>query len=190
MKDFQDSLTETLPIFENIDVALIFTAITHRNVKLCNSIINLIGTQEFINHVSYLNDQLGEKTFVITYEDGWVETISVPGRKEIPQAKEWIDEYRNLFPAGVFTGNRPVKGDKSGCIKKMDTFLKTHPNVDKETILNATKMYVDRARANGYDRMTCADYFIEKLGVSLLEGYIEQLKESGNKKPFSNITEL
>ena len=61
---------------------------------------------------------------------------------------------------------RPVRGDKAGCIKKMTTFIKSE-RVTKDEIFEATKIYVFEKKRDDYKAMTCADYFINKDGISM-----------------------
>lgn len=94
--------------------------------------------------------------------------------------EEWIDEWRELFPSGVKTAGRPVRGDKKGCLKKMIKFCKDNPEYTKENIIEATKIYVFDKRRNNYAKMTCADYFIMKDGISLLASLLEDLEHSSS----------
>lgn len=87
---------------------------------------------------------------------------------------QFVDEYRNLFPKGVKSGNgTPIRGDKNGVIKKMTWFLMTYPEFSKRTILEATKLYVDQMKRNGYAYMTQADYLIQKSNGSKLAALCE-----------------
>jgi len=92
----------------------------------------------------------------------------------------WIDEWRELFPKGVKSGARPVRGDKQGCIRKMRTFMRNNPKVTKAEIFEATKMYVFDKSRDHYKYMTCADYFINKDGSSMLAALIEDIQDNGN----------
>jgi len=100
-----------------------------------------------------------------------------------------IDEYRKLFPSGVYTGSRLVKGDRKGCIKKMQKLMRDNPDVTPTEIIEATKIYVGKAKDTFYEKMTCADYFIEKNGVSMLMGYIEAYREGETTTPTTDFTE-
>ena len=73
------------------------------------------------------------------------------------------------------TAGYTVRGTRGGCVKKMKKFMKEHKNVTKDQIFKATELYVEEKRRVRYAYMRIADYFIEKDGGSLLEGYIEQL---------------
>jgi len=87
---------------------------------------------------------------------------------------QFVDEYRALFPKGVKSGNgTPIRGDKNGIVKKLTWFLMTYPEFSKRTILEATKLYVEQMRRNGYAYMTQADYFIQKAGGSKLASLCE-----------------
>lgn len=91
--------------------------------------------------------------------------------------ESWIEEWRDLWPKGVKTMGRLVRGDKQGCLQKMKSFLKNHTGHSKEDIFNATKIYIfDRYRDN-YKAMACADYFISKDNVSILAAYLEDLED-------------
>jgi hypothetical protein len=87
----------------------------------------------------------------------------------------WIDEWREIFPQGVKSGGRPVRGDKQGVAKKMKLFVKANPTITKEQIINATKQYVFDASLKNYSFIICADYFINKNGSSMLGAVIEDL---------------
>ncbi len=87
----------------------------------------------------------------------------------------WIDEWREIFPQGVKSGGRPVRGDKQGVSKKMKLFVKANPTITKEQIMEATKQYVFDASLKNYSFIICADYFINKNGSSMLGAVIEDL---------------
>lgn len=99
--------------------------------------------------------------------------------EKIEEAWDWVDkEYRNLF--GKI--RLDAKGDKNGCTDKMKKFFSANPEVRKEDIILATKLYLDPFMANTQNikYMQRADYFISKkiegTKTSRLEQYLEQLK--------------
>jgi len=94
--------------------------------------------------------------------------------KEYLKVKEWIQEWRNLFPMGVKSGGRPVRGDSKSCLSKMTVFVKDE-KIDKERIFEATKIYIDEKKKENYSFMICADYLISKDNVSLLRSLVEDL---------------
>lgn len=95
--------------------------------------------------------------------------------------KDWIEEYRDLFPKKTNSG-RLLRGTPSGCIKKMTTFIgnnSTRKNViTKEQVMNATKQYLNAQKRGGYMYTKAANYFIEKDGDSQLYQHIEQLDDN------------
>ena len=111
-----------------------------------------------------------------------IELVDTEGQYEYKEptfrVEEWIEEWRNLFPAGIKSGGHYVKGSPSGCLKKMKAFVKDHPKITKTVIFEATKRYVEEYRLKRFAYMKIADYFINKDGTSMLEAYIEQYKNS------------
>ena len=93
---------------------------------------------------------------------------------------KWIDEWREIFTKGIKSGNRPVKGDKAGVLKKMKTFLKENPTINKEQIFEATRQYVFELSLKSYQFMLCADYFINKNNSSVLGAMIEEIADKGS----------
>ena len=94
--------------------------------------------------------------------------------------EDFVERYRNLFPLGTKEGY-PFRGDKVGCRKKMERFIKNYPNTTKEEIIEATKAYVEsfNKKMSGNTYMKQAHYFIDKNGVSDLAAHIEFLKGRG-----------
>lgn len=93
-------------------------------------------------------------------EDNYVHKKKEP---KIPPVT-WIDEWVELFPAGVRTGGKLVKSDRKGCENKMNKFMKSYPAYrDKDLIFNVTREYVAEFAENDYMFMKSAIYFIDKL---------------------------
>lgn len=91
--------------------------------------------------------------------------------------KYWIEEWRELFPAGVNSGGYRYRGDKKEVLKKMIKFVDSN-DYTKEEIFKATKNYVERFSLRGYNYMQMAHYFIEKQGAgSTLSSECEGLRE-------------
>ena len=99
---------------------------------------------------------------------------------ETTNLEKFAEDYRNIFPKGVFSGGYMVRGDKHGIRKKLKRFLENYPEYTQEQILEATKRYVNEMRLKGYAYMRLAHYFIEKDGNSELASYCELVKD-GNK---------
>lgn len=89
---------------------------------------------------------------------------------------EFVEKYRELFPS-IKSGERQVKSDSYGCITKFKSFFKKY-KFSQDQVLEATKQYVSLKKKVNYDKMTCADYFIEKNGGSMLASYCENLNKT------------
>ena len=89
---------------------------------------------------------------------------------------DWINDWRNIWPSGVKTGNRLVRGDKKGCIKKMQAFVRDNPEYSTEDIFDAARVYMFEVKRQGSEKIICADYFIEKNGVSQLAVHLEDVE--------------
>lgn len=112
-------------------------------------------------------------------------------KNELSKVKDWVQEYRELFPAKT-PGGRLLRGTPSGCIKKMQTFVKQNSSkgniITKDIVINATKEYLKGQAREGYMYTKAANYFIIKDQDSLLLQHIEILKESNNKSLVSDGT--
>lgn len=110
--------------------------------------------------------------------------------KESTNIKSLVEEYRNLFPKGTNRDGYPYKGDKQGCVKKMNRFIKLNPEFTPDVILQATQKYINEKRKDNFNYMHLAHYFIEKNGVSALSAFCEQILEGGDNGNFTNIIEF
>jgi hypothetical protein len=93
-------------------------------------------------------------------------------------SSDWIDEYRKLFLPARGTNSRSILGDRKACIDKMNKFLKTYP-YNKNTVLAATKNYINSKHKDRYAYTQCADYFIFKDNISTLAAECESLGTNG-----------
>lgn len=109
--------------------------------------------------------------------------------RPVENIEDFIDKYRSIFPTGSNGSGYPYRGDKQSCIKKMRTFIKRYPEFSKDTILRATRDYVNSQFFKGYVYMQTAAYFIEKDGVSNLAGLCESIGNNSTKKPNNNFEE-
>ena len=141
-----------------------------------------LASEQLIN---LMNEKLQELGFLKITEEGPIlrDKSNTLFHKGVPikeSVDEWIEEWRDLFPAGVKSGNRPVRGDKKGVVNKMKTFVKQNPKVTKEQIITATKQYVFDSSLKSYQYMICADYFIIKNGSSMLGAMVEDIEDRGS----------
>ena len=109
---------------------------------------------------------------------------------EIDTAWDWVhNDYRKLFSdVKAIAG-----GNKKSCTMKMKKFFSEHPDVRKQDVIDAAKLYIEEF-ANGKNNpvyMQRADYFISKTqnGVggkaveSRLEMYVEIIMSKTEKAP-------
>ncbi len=106
-------------------------------------------------------------------------TNKMPNKQK--DLEDFVEKYRNLFPQGVKSGGRIVKGDKQGCLAKIKRFNSKYSEYTQQDILDATKAYLDLKRKVNWDKCVCADYFILKDGLSMLAGYCEDIKLRGKQ---------
>lgn len=97
--------------------------------------------------------------------------------KDRLDVESWIEEWRDLWPKGVRSGTRPVRGDKKGCLKKMRTLCNDNTNLTKEIVFDITKMYLREKANQGYSYIICADYFITKDGSSVLLALVDEYED-------------
>jgi hypothetical protein len=108
--------------------------------------------------------------------------------------ERWIRDWVNLFPRGVRTFGKLVRSDKETCKKKMKAFMLEY-NYSRETIMEATKKYIEVKREQGWNGMRCAVYFIWKQDpgqsrVSDLADYCAEVMDSENDTPTENNLEI
>jgi len=89
---------------------------------------------------------------------------------------QWVlNEYRPLFR----NVNKDRGGSPSSCIKRMQIFFSKHPEVRKEDVIEAAKLYIQGVNNPNY--LQAADYFISKGKgaevTSRLEQFIEMVME-------------
>lgn len=88
---------------------------------------------------------------------------------------DWVKEWNNQFKLI----NAKRKGSDAACITRMKAFFADNPDVRKEEVIEATKMYFRSLTSADY--LTSSHYFISKgVGrdrVSSLEVWVEKYKE-------------
>ena len=73
-----------------------------------------------------------------------------------------ISEYLEIFPKFKLPSGKYARSDKKNLENNFRWFFETH-SYDWETVINATKMYVDEYERQGYKYMRTSQYFIRKL---------------------------
>lgn len=73
-----------------------------------------------------------------------------------------IEEYLDIFPKFKLPSGKYARSDKKNLENNFRWFFETH-SYDWDTVINATKMYVDEYEMQGYKYMRTSQYFIRKL---------------------------
>lgn len=167
-----------LNCIKNEEINLLNTSLKLDNT-VSDHITNLLERQ-----VIYAKDNFYEISY--QYNKALFPTKSEVQVK-VPDISELVEEYRNIFPKGNNSQGYPYKGDKMGCTAKLKRFKKTYPEYSNDTILSATKRYVNEKRKDGFAYMKLAHYFIEKNGVSDLAALCEQINNGEKDTNFTNI---
>lgn len=107
--------------------------------------------------------------YINTFENKDLKEQFNPGK----DLETFVEKYRSIFPTGSNAAGYPYKGDKQGCIKKMRSFKRKHPEYTEDLIIRVTKEYVNSQFFKGYTYMQTAAYLIEKDGSSNLAGLCE-----------------
>ena len=76
---------------------------------------------------------------------------------------ENIDEYLDIFPKFKLPSGKYARSDKKNLENNFRWFFDNHA-YSWETVLNATKLYVDEYEVTGYKYMRTSQYFIRKQG--------------------------
>jgi hypothetical protein len=76
---------------------------------------------------------------------------------------ENIDVYLDIFPKFKLPSGKYARSDKKNLENNFRWFFESH-TYTWETVINATKTYVDEYEATGYKYMRTSQYFIRKQG--------------------------
>lgn len=104
------------------------------------------------------------------------------------EIQKLTEEYLELWPKGVKSMGRYVRASEEDITNLLDKFLRKYKKqkFTKDTILEATKKYIEEKRKVNWSYITCSDYFISKNNVSMLAGYCTNLgtKQISDKKDY------
>jgi len=126
-------------------------------------------TREGVELVEYIKSNFAKDKKQLTSVD-----IAISGVETLTEAvqgnevEHWISEWINIFPRGVKSGGKLVRSDEKSCLRKMKVFLREY-DYNKDTIMEATKRYVQSKENEGYSFMRCAVYFIYRIGTSIAD---------------------
>lgn len=150
-----------------------------------------IDRQDILRHDLYvlykkdyiLNHSTTNYTFKFSELEITQKGIDVIDKKVVRAVKTnddfdaFVNEYYNLWPEKIHSGNYLVKSGLKTCKEKMLRFVKEY-KYDRDTIIKATKEYINICRKNNYCYMKTAYYFIKKDSESILQTYCEQVLSS------------
>lgn len=130
-------------------------------------------------------ESLQEREFIKIVEGGFSKrsklTSLFSAVLETAKVEDWIDEWRNLWPSGIKSGGKPVRGSRIDCLKKMKLFL-ARTGYTKQDVFAAAQAYVLERKHHRYQYMTLANYFIKKDDDSPLEAWCELMQEDTERQ--------
>ncbi len=95
----------------------------------------------------------------------------------LDSSTDFVNQYREIFPKIRLGSGSYARVDARELQKLLDKFIKVY-GYSKETILQATKLYVEHFQSRGYEFMKNSYYFIAKRGEpSVLAQWCEAVKD-------------
>jgi len=155
-------------------------------------------TKQGISLVEYIKAQFKNENKEINSEKiavSGVETIKDAITSEYIDPEKWIDEWIEIFPKGVKSGGRLLRGDKPACIRKMRVFMIEY-KYSKDEIIRATEAYIKSKAEENYAFTRCAVYFIYRVEgartekTSDLAAWCERVKEMETEGESQNNMEM
>ncbi|TXG81476.1 MAG: hypothetical protein E6R13_06105 [Spirochaetes bacterium] len=147
---------------------------------LVNNIDYPWKTEDYDSQIKYLEDNhfisIKDDVIIIRGKTELLFDVQKESLKQeyISNELDWVQEYIDLWPKGIKSGNRLIRPNLTSAKNKLNTFINKY-KYSKEDILKATKKYINEFAEHNYKMITCGDYFIEKFGSSLLASYIDNL---------------
>lgn len=146
-----------------------------------NAVYILYCYRDAVDNNPLVNNSLETRRLIV---DGWIENgivtqkainlmedldkLSKPTKKPASTAvlgdnyQQKIEEYLEIFPKFKLPSGKYARTDKKNLETNFKWFFETH-SYDWDTVINATKMYVDEYERQGYKYMRTSQYFIRKL---------------------------
>lgn len=101
---------------------------------------------------------------------------------------ELANKLRDIFPAGIRGGGgKLIKSPELAVVDKLKKFFKYYPDVKEESIIKATKNYIENRRRDGWRYTTQLDYFIFKDNASMLYAELDNITNSVEEDWTKNI---
>jgi len=114
----------------------------------------------------YLNDfvtkdyELTEKSIKVIEE---INNIFANPKSEYTE--DFIDTYLSLWPSITLPSGKPAKVAKGNLKTTFAWFFKNYPEYEQDTILKATRLYLNHQEQNNYKFCRTSKYFIKKQDV-------------------------
>jgi hypothetical protein len=113
------------------------------------------------------------KTLDFIDADGGLTSTGLDILEQIPKSKlnkktkveltdELIMSYLEIFPRGKLPSGKQARADKKNIRSNFDWFFKTY-SYDWDTVIKATKLYVDEYETKNFLYMRTSQYFISKM---------------------------
>ena len=120
-------------------------------------------TKEGMELVEFIKSQHTDSESITSEK---IAVVGVEQLKEMIQettdVESWIDEWIDIFPRGIKSGGRLVRGDRASCLRKMKVFLREY-EFERDVILEATRKYMNAKAQDNYAYTRCAVYFIYRV---------------------------
>jgi hypothetical protein len=91
--------------------------------------------------------------------------FTIQREQEVSNVKNWLDEFRKLWP-GVSPNGRLLRANRKATQKKLESFIKKHSDshmvMTKDIIMNASKKYLIGQAKDRYMYTKQCDHFIWK----------------------------
>lgn len=84
-----------------------------------------------------------------------------PASPKVQLTDELIISYLEIFPKGKLPSGKQARADKKNIRSNFEWFFKTY-SYDWETVIKATKLYVDEYETKNFLYMRTSQYFISK----------------------------
>lgn len=148
--------------------------------------INYHNEKNLLEHSGFItNNKITDKGYaaIEKYKKIYKEAFSKSTKKKKSfdvQEQEMIYQFRDLFPKGMLPSGSPARQAYKELEKRFSWFFSNY-DYDWSTILEATKMYVNKYAQENYMYMKTSGYFIVKnekgMEVSTLATYCDMYLE-------------
>ena len=120
-----------------------------------------------------LKEKLDNELYIKTIGDKIVVRERASAYFTVASFESFLEEFVNIFPAKTKAGSGEyIRCKPSEIANKMKRLITTH-KLDRERILEVTKVYVAEQAEKGFMYSKTANYFVEKNRVSTLLAYYE-----------------